>query len=66
VHYPTPVHLQPAYALGHRAGDFPVAEMLSRTQVTMPLFPEMTPAEVARVIDCVRAWAAQGTSKAAA
>jgi dTDP-4-amino-4,6-dideoxygalactose transaminase len=67
VHYPTPIHLQPAYAhLGHRPGDFPVAELLSRTQVTMPLFPEMAVGEIARVIDAVRAWADHGVGKAAA
>lgn len=58
VHYPTPVHLQPAYAhLGHRPGAFPIAEELCRTQVTLPLFPEMTSAEVERVIAAVGSWA---------
>jgi len=68
VHYPTPVHLQPAYAhLDYRAGDFPIAEALSRTQVTMPLFPEMTGAEVEHVIATVRAWtAARNADRAAA
>src|SRR5262249_20709764 len=69
VHYPTPVHLQPAYQdLGYVAGDFPNAERLCRTQVTIPLFPEMTGAELDRVIDAVRRWndCAQDTDKAAA
>jgi dTDP-4-amino-4,6-dideoxygalactose transaminase len=55
VHYPHPVHLQPAYAwLGYSAGDFPVAEELAETQVTMPMFPELTDAQVDTVIDAVR------------
>jgi dTDP-4-amino-4,6-dideoxygalactose transaminase len=55
VHYPRPVHLQPAYAwLGHRPGDFPVAEELADTQVTMPMFPELTDAQVDAVIAAVR------------
>jgi dTDP-4-amino-4,6-dideoxygalactose transaminase len=58
VHYPTPVHLQPAYRhLGHKAGDFPVAEALCGAEVTLPMFPELADAEVDRVIQAVSAWA---------
>ncbi|HJZ91838.1 MAG TPA: DegT/DnrJ/EryC1/StrS family aminotransferase [Gemmataceae bacterium] len=43
LHYPTPVHLQPAYAhLGHKPGDFPVTERIARECLSLPLFPEMT------------------------
>lgn len=60
VHYPTPIHLQPAYRhLGHQAGDFPQAEALCHEVLTMPLFPEMTDAEIQRVIHAVRAWNVQ-------
>jgi dTDP-4-amino-4,6-dideoxygalactose transaminase len=59
VHYPTPVHLQPAYRhLGHGQGAFPNAEALCKTQVTLPLFPEMTASEVERVQAAVGSWAA--------
>lgn len=61
VHYPTPLHLQPAYRhLGYRAGDFPEAEALCRSQLTLPLFPEMNDEEVARVIGAVYSWAESG------
>lgn len=43
LHYPIPVHLQRAYRhLGHREGDFPVAERIGRECLSLPLFPEMT------------------------
>ena len=43
LHYPIPVHLQPAYGhLGYKPGDFPVSERIGRECFTLPLFPEMT------------------------
>jgi dTDP-4-amino-4,6-dideoxygalactose transaminase len=43
VHYPTPVPFQPAYAhLGHRRGDFPVAEALMANCLSLPMFAELT------------------------
>jgi dTDP-4-amino-4,6-dideoxygalactose transaminase len=40
VHYPLPLHLQPALRhLGHRVGDFPVAERLSSEVVSLPMHP---------------------------
>ena len=51
VHYPVPVHLQPAYAfLGHKAGDFPVSETCGREFLSLPMFPELTPAQVESVV----------------
>jgi dTDP-4-amino-4,6-dideoxygalactose transaminase len=43
VHYPTPVHLAPAFAeLGHRSGDFPHSEALAHEELSLPLYPEMS------------------------
>ena len=43
LHYPVPVHLQPAYRhLGHAAGDFPRAERLSARCLSLPMFPELS------------------------
>lgn len=57
IHYPFPVHLQPAYTfLGHKAGDFPIAEELARTSLSLPLFPGLTEAEQQRVVERVKAF----------
>ena len=59
VHYPLPVHLQPAFRhLGHAAGDFPVAEAAAREVLALPMYPELSEAAVAAVCDAVRAWSA--------
>jgi dTDP-4-amino-4,6-dideoxygalactose transaminase len=50
IHYPIPVHLQPAHAdLGHRPGDFPIAETVAREVMSLPIFPEMTREQVQTV-----------------
>ncbi|MCJ8165245.1 DegT/DnrJ/EryC1/StrS family aminotransferase [Pontibacter sp. E15-1] len=55
IHYPVPVHLQPAYRfLGYGAGDFPVAEELADTSLSLPLFPGLLPEEQERVVEAVR------------
>jgi dTDP-4-amino-4,6-dideoxygalactose transaminase len=54
MHYPLPLHLQPALAhLGYRAGDFPVTEEWARTLLSLPMFPELEEDEIARVCDVV-------------
>jgi dTDP-4-amino-4,6-dideoxygalactose transaminase len=56
VHYPRPIHLQPAYAfLGYKSGDFPVAEELAATELSLPMFPELSDADVDQVIAAVLA-----------
>jgi dTDP-3-amino-3,4,6-trideoxy-alpha-D-glucose transaminase len=54
VHYPIPIHRTGAYAqLGLGEGSLPVAERLAEQICTLPLYPMMPDAEVARVIDAV-------------
>ena len=56
-HYPDPVHLSPAYAwLGHRVGDFPVAEALAREGLSLPIFPGITDGQLDAVIEGIRAF----------
>ncbi len=59
VHYPKPIHLQPAYAhLAYRKGTFPEAEALARRQLSLPMFPDMTEPQVTRVAEVIRAFSA--------
>ena len=56
VHYPTPAHLQPAYAqLGYRPGALPVSEDLAGRILSLPMFAELSRAEVEQVAAAVRA-----------
>ena len=51
LHYPVPMHLTPALASDRFApGDFPVAEELASTILSLPLFPQITPAQQERVV----------------
>jgi dTDP-4-amino-4,6-dideoxygalactose transaminase len=60
IHYPVPVHLQPAYAaLGHREGDFPAAEALARRALSLPMYAELTERQVAYVADAVSDFCAE-------
>jgi dTDP-4-amino-4,6-dideoxygalactose transaminase len=55
LHYPLPLHLQPALAgLGHGAGDFPATEEWARTLLSLPMFAELQDDEVTRIADVVR------------
>ena len=55
VHYPIPLHLQKAYAhLGHQSGDFPVAEKAAREVLSLPVFPELTDAQIRRVVEVIK------------
>ena len=60
LHYPIPVHLQDAYAvLGHREGNFPEAEAWARECLSLPMFPEMTNAQLNQVIQGVKSFSYQ-------
>lgn len=55
VHYPVPLHLQPAYRhLELRQGSLPKSEKFASTCLSLPMFPEMTDAQIARTVEVVR------------
>ena len=54
VYYPVPLHLQPLYAsLRYKAGDFPHAEHAAQEVLSLPMYPELRPAQLARVAEAV-------------
>ena len=54
IHYPVVLHLQKAYSnLGYRAGDFPVSEKAAERILSLPMFPGLSEAQLARVVDAV-------------
>jgi dTDP-4-amino-4,6-dideoxygalactose transaminase len=55
IHYPLPLHLQECYkSLGYKLGDFPVSEAAAKTCLSLPVFPELTDAQVDRVAEVVK------------
>ncbi len=55
IHYPVPIHLQGAFAhLGLGPGSFPVAEKAAREILSLPMFPEITADQQARVVASLR------------
>lgn len=55
IHYPVPVHLQPAFRhLGYGPGDFPVAEAAAGQLLSLPLYPQITEEQQVRVVGAVR------------
>jgi len=54
VHYPVPLHLQPAFRfLGYSEADFPVAEAICREIISLPIFPEMTEHQFEHVCESI-------------
>jgi dTDP-4-amino-4,6-dideoxygalactose transaminase len=54
IHYPVPIHLQPAaHALGHRAGDFPVAEAQAARILSLPVHQFLAADDIARVASAI-------------
>lgn len=55
IHYPTPLHLQPASrALGYKKGDFPVAEAQAKATLTLPAHQHLTDPELEYMIAAVK------------
>ena len=54
IHYPIPPHLQKCYAdLGHRQGDFPIAEELASTVLSLPIWPGMGQEQIDLVVNVI-------------
>ena len=57
IHYPIPPHLQDAYKnLGFKSGDFPIAEDIANSCLSLPIWPGMTNKEVQIVVDVIKAF----------
>lgn len=60
LHYPIPIHLQPAYVeLGYKRGDFPVTEAYADEILSLPIFPELDDEKVAYVANAIREFMAE-------
>jgi dTDP-4-amino-4,6-dideoxygalactose transaminase len=67
IHYPIPVHLLPAFAdLGYTQGQFPHAEKAANEVLSLPMFPELTEAQIQEVCAAVRRLAEQPVQPVAA
>jgi dTDP-4-amino-4,6-dideoxygalactose transaminase len=57
VYYPVPFHMQKCFeSLGHDAGDFPHAEAAAGESLALPIYPELTEAQQAAVVDAVKSF----------
>lgn len=55
IHYPIPVHLQPAYSdLGYKSGDFPHSELAAREVLSLPMYAELTSTQVRTVAETLQ------------
>jgi len=55
LHYPVPLHLQKAYSHnGHKEGEFPVTESVAKRLLSLPMFPELTKAQIEYVAQSIK------------
>ncbi len=60
IHYPVPIHLQQAYAdLGYKPGMFPVTEQASDQVLSLPMYAELEPEQIAYVAGVIRQFTSQ-------
>jgi dTDP-4-amino-4,6-dideoxygalactose transaminase len=66
IHYPIPLHLQKAYKeMGHKAGDFPVCEKIAAEILSLPMYPQLTAKQQARVVQEIVSFTSKITRKPA-
>ena len=54
LHYPLPLHMQKAYEhLGYKEGDFPITERVAKRLLSLPMYPELTRAQIKYVTDSI-------------
>lgn len=55
IHYPVPIHLQPAYSdLGYKIDDFPEAKRAAGEELSLPIHPELTSSQVEMIAESVK------------
>jgi dTDP-4-amino-4,6-dideoxygalactose transaminase len=66
IHYPVPLHLQKAYdSFGYKTGDFPATEKVAPEIVSLPMFPNLSAAQQARVVTAVLRFISERCEQAA-
>lgn len=54
-HYPIPIHLEEVYKyLGYKKGDFPNAELVASSVLSLPMYPELKESEIEYVIEAIK------------
>lgn len=66
VYYPVPMHIQECFAyLGYKNGQFPESESAAKQTLALPVYPELSEAQLKYVVDCVREFLAESTGNSA-